>query len=306
MRRLPAFVLACGVCLIGAAPPQSGRGSEPVPVQQPPVFRSTVEGVSVSVSVRAGDKSVSGLTAADFELLDNGVSQTISAFSVETQPIDVTLLLDLSGSVAGRRLERLKFGVIEMADLLRKEDRLRLFSVQHEIRLAFPFQPGGTKPNVESLTAFGGTALFDGLAAAMMRPTELDRRQFIVAYTDGIDTISFLDLDTVREIAGGTDAVVQILVPTTFDGRGRPQGSIPQAALINELAARTGGQLYWVDFAAPVGATFKQAVSDFRTSYVLRYLPTGVAGEGWHELTVRVKKGTYDVRARKGYTATAR
>jgi hypothetical protein len=61
-----------------------------------------------------------------------------------------------------------------------------------------------------------------------------------------------------------------------------------------------------VDFAAPVGATFKQAVSDFRTSYVLRYLPTGVAGEGWHELTVRVKKGTYDVRARKGYTATAR
>ena len=306
MRRLPAFVLACGVCLIGAAPPQSGRGLEPVPVQQPPVFRSTVEGVSVSVSVRVGDKSVSGLTAADFELLDNGVSQTISAFSVETQPIDVTLLLDLSGSVAGRRLERLKFGVIEMADLLRKEDRLRLFSVQHEIRLAFPFQPGGTKPNVESLTAFGGTALFDGLAAAMMRPTELDRRQFIVAYTDGIDTISFLDLDTVREIAGGTDAVVQILVPTTFDGRGRPQGSIPQAALINELAARTGGQLYWVDFAAPVGATFKQAVSDFRTSYVLRYLPTGVAGEGWHELTVRVKKGTYDVRARKGYTATAR
>jgi hypothetical protein len=306
MRRLPAFVLACGVCLIGAAPPQSGRGSAPGSVQQPPVFRSTVEGVSVSVSVRAGDKSVAGLTAADFELLDNGVSQTISAFSVETQPIDVTLLLDLSGSVAGRRLERLKFGVIEMADLLRKEDRLRLFSVQHEIRLAFPFQPGGTKPNVESLTAFGGTALFDGLAAAMMRPTELDRRQFIVAYTDGIDTISFLDLDTVREIAGGTDAVVQILVPTTFDGRGRPQGSIPQAALINELAARTGGQLYWVDFAAPVGATFKQAVSDFRTSYVLRYLPTGVAGEGWHELTVRVKKGTYDVRARKGYTATAR
>jgi hypothetical protein len=274
--------------------------------QQQPVFRETVGGVSVSVSVYQGDKSVSGLKAADFELLDNGVPQTISAFSVETQPIDVTLLLDLSRSVIGRRLERLKVGVGEMADLLRKEDRLRLISVQHELRLVFPFQPGGTKPNVDKVTAFGGTALFDGLAAAMMRPSELDRRQFIVAYSDGIDTISFLDLDAVREIAGGTDAVVQILVPIAFDGRGRPQGSIPQAVQINEQAARTGGKLFWVDFAAPVGMAFKQAVADFRTSYVLRFMPTGVSKDGWHELTVRVKSGTYEVRARKGYMAAAR
>jgi VWFA-related protein len=274
--------------------------------QQQPVFRETIGGVSVSVSVYQGDKSMSGLKATDFELLDNGVPQTISAVSVETQPIDVTLLLDLSRSVAGKRLERLKVGVVEMADLLRKEDRLRLISVQHELRLVFPFQPGGTKPNVDKVTAFGGTALFDGLAAAMMRPSEPDRRQFIVAYSDGIDTISFLDLDAVREIAGATDAVVQILVPIAFDGRGRPQGSIPQANLINELAARTGGKLFWVDFAAPVGMAFKQAVADFRTSYVLRFTPTGVSSDGWHELTVRVKSGTYDVRARKGYLASGR
>lgn len=273
--------------------------------QQQPVFRETVGGVSVSVSVYQGDKSVAGLKAADFELLDNGVPQTISALFVETQPIDVTLLLDLSRSVVGRRLERLKVGVTEMADLLRKEDRLRLISVQHELRLVFPFQPGGTKPNLEKVTAFGGTALFDGLAAAMMRPSEPDRRQFIVAYSDGIDTISFLDLETVREIAGATDAVVQILVPIAFD-RGRPVGSIPQAGAINELAARTGGKLFWVDFAAPVGMAFKEAVSDFRTSYVLRFVPAGVTGDGWHELTVRVKSGTYDVRARKGYMSTAR
>ena len=58
-----------------------------------------------------------------------------------------------------------------------------------------------------------------------------------------------------------------------------------------------------MDFGAPVGAAFKQAVSDFRTSYVLRYVPAGVSREGWHDITVRVKKGTYEVRARKGYTS---
>jgi hypothetical protein len=51
---------------------------------------------------------------------------------------------------------------------------------------------------------------------------------------------------------------------------------------------------------------FKQAVADFRTSYVLRFMPTGVSKDGWHELTVRVKSGTYEVRARKGYMAAAR
>ncbi len=296
MKRLAAGMLVV-VCVTG------GLSSARQQPQQPPRFVATTEGVTVSVSVLQGEKSVPGLTAADFELLDTGVPQTISAVSVETQPIDVTLLLDLSRSVAGRRLERLKFGVVEMAELLRKEDRLRLISVQHELRLVFPFQPGSTKPNVEAVTAFGGTALFDGLAAAMMHRIEPDRRQFIVAYTDGIDTISFLDLETVRDIAGASDAVVQILVPVPFDGRGRPQGSIPQATQIHDLAARTGGKLFWVDFGAPVGAAFKQAVSDFRTSYVLRYVPAGVSREGWHDITVRVKKGTYEVRARKGYTS---
>jgi hypothetical protein len=35
-------------------------------------------------------------------------------------------------------------------------------------------------------------------------------------------------------------------------------------------------------------------------------MPAGVSSDGWHELTVRVKSGTYDVRARKGYMGTVR
>lgn len=43
------------------------------------------------------------------------------------------------------------------------------------------------------------------------------------------------------------------------------------------------------------------AIEEFRTRYVLRYTPTGVAHDGWHDLSVRVKGKKYDVRARKGY-----
>jgi VWFA-related protein len=266
------------------------------------VFRSEAEAVSVSVSVRAVEKAVAGLKASDFELKDNGVVQSIESFSVETQPIDVTLLLDLSRSVEGPRLDRLKDSVGETALLLHKDDRLRLIGMQHELHQVFPFQPGGSKPNVASLTAFGGTSLYDGLAAAMMRAAEPDRRQLIVAYTDGQDTISILPIETVREVAGFADAVVQIVVPTMRGPRSSGMEAVPAASLLNDLASRTGGQLFWMDTAAPIADAFKQAIDDFRTSYVLRYIPRGVKRPGWHELSVRVTTGNYDVRARKGYS----
>jgi VWFA-related protein len=289
---MAAFLLVGAAGALAAAPPQG---------QQAPVFRSTVEGVSVSVSVRSASKPVQGLKTSDFELLDNGVPQRIEALSVETLPIDVTLLLDLSRSVAGQRLERLKLSVVETAQLLGKDDRLRLIGVQHVLHQIFPFQAGGTRPPVDNLVAQGGTALYDGLSAAMMRAAEPDRRQLIVAYTDGQDTISILSLDEAREIAGFADAVVHIVVPIpNLKGRSA-MGLVPDADLLSDLAGRTGGQLFWVDYSAPITDAFKEAISQFRTSYVLRYVPTGVPPGGWHDLTVHVKGGSYDVRARKGY-----
>jgi VWFA-related protein len=260
-----------------------------------------VTGVSVSVSVLQNNAPVTGLTAADFELLDNGVPQTISALSVETQPIDVTLLLDLSGSVEGGRLERLKLSVVETSRLLNAADRLRLIAVQHQLRQVFGFQSAGATPSLAGLTAHGGTALIDGLTAAMMRPAEPDRRQLIVAYTDGVDTLSILPAATARDVAGFADALVHVVVPIIGNQKAA-QSSVFGAPFLNDLARRTGGQLFWVDSGAPITLAFKRAIDDFRTSYVLRYLPAGVKHEGWHDITVRVKSGAYDIKARKGYS----
>ena len=270
------------------------------------IFRSESEAVPVPVSVRAIDKPVAGLKASDFELKDNGVVQSIESFSVETLPIDVTLLLDLSRSVEGPRLERLKASVRETAVFLHADDRDRLISMQHELHQVFPFQPGGSKPDVESLNASGGTSLYDGLAAAMMRAPEPGRRQLIVAYTDGQDTISILPIDNLREVAGLADAVVQIVVPTTSGRRSTGAEAVPGAALLSDLATRTGGRLFWMDAAAPIGEAFKNAIDEFRTSYVLSFTPQGVTRAGWHDLSVRVTSGNYEVRARKGYSGGAK
>lgn len=68
---------------------------------QPPVFRSGVELVEVAVVVRGSDgRLLTGLTRADFEVLDDGVAQTVTAFNRVSIPIVRTASLPPQASIA--------------------------------------------------------------------------------------------------------------------------------------------------------------------------------------------------------------
>jgi len=290
-------------------------------------FQTQTELVMVPVSVTQNGRPALGLSAEDFALTDNGVTQQIEAVSLDTLPIDVTLLLDDSSSVRGAMLERLKLAVTDTAALLTPNDRLRVISVQHIIREVFPWQPGGVAPPLDGLTASGSTSLYDGLAAAMIRSSPPDRRHLIVVFTDGLDTSSVVTPAAAQQIATATDAVVHAVVviddlrelrssrvPLSAGG-GRAGASVsaglsaadeqqlPTVRPVHDaVVAPTGGQVFPIAAQAPVGEAFSAAIHAFRTSYVLRYSPSGVTKSGRHTIAVSVTRtGRYEVRARKGY-----
>ena len=62
----------------------------------------------VDVLVTDANGPVRGLAPADFEIRDNGVLQQIDLVSFEQIPLNVVLVLDMSDSVAGDRLDRLR------------------------------------------------------------------------------------------------------------------------------------------------------------------------------------------------------
>jgi 3D (Asp-Asp-Asp) domain-containing protein len=72
-------------------------------VAQKQAFSSRTLGVRVDVLVTDGRNPVTGLTAADFELRDNGVAQTINLVDTSVIPINAVLALDTSASTAGQR-----------------------------------------------------------------------------------------------------------------------------------------------------------------------------------------------------------
>ena len=126
---------------------------------QTPVFRAAVDAVLVDVEVLDGGRAVTGLATPDFELLDQSVPQAIEAGSLKNMPIDLTLVLDTSGSVEGRRLDRIKTGVRDTAQWLRADDRWRVISVAHVLHEVVPMQPASKPTAIDALQAGGGTAL---------------------------------------------------------------------------------------------------------------------------------------------------
>ena len=292
------------------------------------VFRAGVEGVTVVVSVRQGNKPVTGLTAADFHVTDNGVPQKIASVSAEKVPLDLTLLLDLSSSVDGPQLQRLKKAVADTAELLRPDDRIRLVAISQVLQEIFPFQARSAALPLDALRAEGATSLYDGMAATMMRPPETGRRQLVVAFTDGRDSTSIVDEKTTLEIARRSDAVLSIIVPVdaaetaatrriaqrnTVDSLasagnvvpGRGSGAVGSDGIpvaLSRLAEPTGGRIIALGTGEPVSRVFRATLEDFRASYVLHYTADGVAADGWHELAVSLpRRGGLDIRARKGY-----
>ncbi|HEX7780864.1 MAG TPA: hypothetical protein VF424_16560 [Vicinamibacterales bacterium] len=131
----------------------------------------------------------------------------------------------------------------------------------------------------------------------------------IIALTDGIDAGSTIGSQAVLDAARYAEGVLHLVLLADRSGFKYPvQYWLPTGAdpdgqeRLKEAARLTGGQVHTQILLANVVGYFQRAFSDFRQSYVLRYTPTGVTRDGWHEVKVEVPgHPRATIRARKGY-----
>ena len=268
--------------------------------QQQPTFRSVSDVVAVQVSVHTARSVVSGLTAADFVLEDNGVRQEITAVSADKVSTDVTLVVDTSGSVI-RNLDRFKADVRRLAEELRAGEQLRLITFDTSVREVLPMTTASRRVPVDAIRGGDLTSLLDAMLMALARAPRPDRRHLVFVFTDGYDNASLLGYSALPALAGRVDAVLHIVL-VKVTGVPAPAAN-PAFDALAAAAARTGGALYPPGEApADVVAAFKLALEAFRHGYVIYYTPSGVTRGGWHDIKVRVTRpGAYDVQAKQGY-----
>jgi Ca-activated chloride channel family protein len=264
---------------------------------QQPSFRSGAVGVRVDVLVTEGRKPVTGLTAQDFELRDNGVPQTIQLVDAHDIPLNVVLALDTSASTTGKRHADLMAASSALLDELREGDQAALTTFSHAVTplLAPTTDLAAVRGKLQTITTAGRTAVMDAVHAALTQTIAQPGRSLVVVCTDGSDVSSWLRPEDVVESARRSSAVVYGVA--TSNGR--------HVAPLEEVAEATGGDVL-VESSEDLRDAFRRIVQDFRSRYILAYTPEGVDTAGFHRLDVRVRRRGLNVKARPGYIGGAK
>ena len=249
-------------------------------------------GRRVNVLVKGRDGPLPELTAADFELRDNGLPQEIELVASRHTPLSLILALDVSGSVEGTALTALKRAARGIIDRLEEGDQAALLTFSYGLQLdpRLGTDLAAVRTGIDVLHPGGGTSLVDGALAAMVLGDATPGRVAAVVLTDGKDTTSWLSEDEVLDTARQSDVVVYGVEVGTA-----------KSVFLSRLSDMTGGSLLHVAHHGELNKALLDILEEFRARYLLRYTPRGVPRSGWHALSVRVKGRAALIRARKGY-----
>jgi Ca-activated chloride channel homolog len=330
MSRIPRTLgaIAAAVLIAGAgARAQQSSQSKPAPGF---VFRTSVDLINVTATVTDSQgRFVPGLRMEDFEVYEDGKRQTISQFDSERVPVSLGIVLDASGSMAGEKMSAAKKAVNRfLEELLGPQDEVFLFRFDSRVTLLSDWTEDrrAVARVVGSVKPAGGTALYDAVAAAVpLGESGTRRKKALVVISDGNDQNSSTDLQDVQQqiresellvYAIGIDGqesmgsiIPRIILQFPSPGSGRqPTGRPSGDGRLNVRALRaitddSGGRTEIIRNAGDLDAATAGIASELSRQYFLGYSTSSPRDGRWHTIDVRVKRGNYTIRARKGFIA---
>jgi VWFA-related protein len=263
-------------------------------------FATGVQLVEVYATVtRADGTIVMGLTADDFEVLEDGVVQPVSVFVAGDFPATVALGVDRSFSMAGEPLRLAMQASQAFLRALKPKDRAMVWAISDGAEVIAPL--GAPRDEqllaLAKLTPWSTTALHDSVIAALDRLDPEPGRQALVLFTDGSDRYSRASVGDVLERVRRSNALVYGI------GVGKTR-----APILAEMAAVSGGRSLQVRNPEALGPALASIARELEHQYLLGYSPVprrDATSGRWRSITVHLKGGAAGarVRARDGYVA---
>jgi Ca-activated chloride channel family protein len=257
------------------------------------------EAVLVPVIVTDDGHFVRGLRPQDFEIAEDGVKQSIASMASEDAPLDLVLVIDVSGSME-RALDEVKAAVKRLLSKLRHGDAATLVGFNDTLFLATEREKDqqARERAVDLLSAWGGTALYDATVRAVDLVSREWGRKGIVIFSDGDDRSSL----TSREKATAKVQASDAMLYTVGFGSG---ATVPDLrSRLEHYARATGGRAFFPHRSQDLDEAFDQIIAELANQYVLSYASTNFKQDSaWRSIKVRVRTGGYDIRARQGYRA---
>jgi VWFA-related protein len=278
-------------------------------VQPAQRFQTSAEVIIIQASVKdSNGRPVRGLTAADFEVLDNGVAKTVLSLQADTDaPLSVAFLVDMSGSMAigsKRAMARRTFHAL-LSHLRRGADEVAVFTFDAKLHERQPFTQSLERLGeaLDDFPAFGNTSLYDAVNEAAKRLNDRSvSHKALVVLTDGIDTSSTLTAAQVSSLANsiGIPVYVVATMPSIDQRTMLDDRSVDSdAADLRDLAAWSAGELAIVSNDVEITSLACRLIDGLRQQYALA-IAAG-SGREWRRVEVKVKRPSAVVKARSWY-----
>ena len=330
-----AAVVATGMPL---ASQSTGQGAATQPSRST-VFKSDVR--EVSVVFRVVDKNnepVSGITPADIQIDDQGISRNITSFRANAGNAQVVILTDVSGSM-GPVLEPLQGALFTFADIVSKDFdhepgdillSLIPFGETATVLIDRTSNPMEFKDAVRRLRPSGRTALVDSVMAALLnafgskdmpsppKPTALSegddspipsryRPRRPPATVAGDRRSKFLIIFTDAGENASTHAWSSIasamlgkdiVIYAVEFDSGSPDSNFP---MLSKIALQSGGKVYRAR-GDNLESLYSEIATDIRSHYQLTFSARDVENPRiWRTIRLSTRRPGATVFARTGY-----
>jgi Ca-activated chloride channel family protein len=263
---------------------------------------SSIVVLNATVSDKAG-KSVTGLSAGQFRVFEDGVEQTIRSFEAAETPFAAVILLDTSGSMEGL-VSLARSAAIQFLHGIRADDHVAIYNFDSKVVMVQDFSNSrDIRDRIFDLKARGMTVLNDAVyKAAELLADRAEKRKAIIVLSDGADTMSGKSADKALQtalLAGVTIYTVDMSDLNT-GGRSRMQNQ----GVLKNFAEKSGGRFISTPGGIAMRDAFKEIVEELGMQYTVAYQPINTKKDGkWRAIELRVSRPNLNIRTRKGYKA---
>jgi len=280
---------------------EDGTVAEDLRYVNAPQFVSevTVDAVELYTTVTEHSRPVNYLQASNFKVFEDGVVQKIEGFEyVKNLPLSVGIMIDTSASML-ESLPEAQQAALKFIDFtVGEKDRAFVVSFDNEPYLLAKMTARKDRlvRALSGLRAEGSTALYDAIIYGLYQFTGIKGKKALVVVTDGKDTASKFDYDTLVEYVKKSGIAIYGI------GLKISGTDLEVKYKLNKISKETGGQTFYIDSAKNLEAVYRQINEDLRSQYLLTYYSSNTeAKDQWRKVEVKVEPTNLSARTISGY-----
>ena len=258
---------------------------------------------------------VGGLKKENFSVYEDGIAQTITAFSQEDVPVSLGIVLDTSGSMR-TKIENVNKAALAFIKASNPDDEVFLIGFSEEVELLEDYTNDleAITDSLDNIIVSGGTALYDAIHLAVGKAQKgIKPKKAIVVISDGEDRDSYYKLEEMIEKVQESDVqvyTVGFLNAVPDKGLfGRWSKSVPEKAhdALQRISEETGAKAFFPQRVTEMNTIVAQIAYELRNQYSIGYISTNATRDGsYRRLRVQLdtaKAQGLHVRHRRGYQA---